>query len=865
MQDMKRTNLIAIRGVVALLFTSLSLSVFGQFADDFSSGDLTAWSGDRSDFVITDQEELQLNAQSESPSFLYVEPQIPRDALWEMEARMTFNPSNSNGLEWVLQSTTADLDELNGYGLRWGESADSDAVEFIRYENGSTTVLGRMREGAVAIDPVQVRFQVVRLTDTFTIAAAYDGEVEFSDTLRVIDSAFGGGAQLVSGVKCNFTSTRSDRFFFDDVRIDRSRPDMSPPVRRNLTVTANQIDLLYSERIDISGVGATLSPGSFSIEVELSGPDTLQLLIDPPLTPEVDYTLRIEGVTDVAGNITSAEDIPIVFFETRPPEPFELVINELMIAPGSETSLPEAEYIELHNRTEDYLELNGLFLFNEARITSFPDVVLEPGAYIIVCEVGDGDLFSSYGQVVEVMGMPILRNSQDYIQLSNQGQFIHGVDYTDNWYKDSNKDRGWSLELISPHFPCSGEPAYAASLAPLGGTPGQANSLNASDFMDPLKPLLVQITDDNIIVVEFNQWLRRGDIDVDMLSLDPNDNNITEVNVDAADPRLLRLELADPVEMGQLYTLNLEGSFLNCLQEPIAMSQSIQFSLPATPGPGDLLISEIMFNPNVGESQWVEIYNPTDRVFDFTYLVLDIFKSSGQDRLTISRPNQILPGQYMVLTDNRIEVNEVYSAPFPLQTLEVDLPSLDRDTGQLQLWHVFGAEATLLDSSCYSNEWHSGFLRSERGVSLERMRWDVSGCAINNWQSAAESEDYGTPTGPNSQQVEPPENLADGFQLLSPTFSPNSDGMEDVALIEYQHGDSDRPLPRITFSVYRPDGQLIKQVHNNYGLSGNAQLVWDGSQRDELIAPEGFYLLYISTYDDAGGTSVWKGTVYLVR
>jgi hypothetical protein len=383
--------------------------------------------------------------------------------------------------------------------------------------------------------------------------------------------------------------------------------------------------------------------------------------------------------------------------------------------------------------------------------------------------------------------------------------------------------------------------------------------------MDPLKPLLVQIIDDAEIAVEFNQWLRRGVVQLEMVSLTPNDNSILDVSVDIEDPRLLRVELAKPVEMGQLYILNLEASFLNCLEEPISTSQSIPFSVPATPGPGDLLISETMFNPNVGESQWVEIYNASDSVFDFTYLVLDVFKENGQDRLTVGLPNQILPGEYFVLTENANEVNEVYSAPFPIQTLEVDLPSLDREIGQLKLWHIFGAEATLLDSSCYSEDWHSGFLRSERGVSLERTRWDLSACEESNWQSAAESEQYGTPTGQNSQQLSLPEDLSAGFQLLSPTFSPNSDGQEDLAIVEYRQKDANQALPRIKFFVYRPDGQLVKQLYNNYGLSRTTQLVWDGSQRDGLIAPEGFYLLWISAFDDSGATDVWKGTVYLVR
>ena len=849
-----------------LVFLGLSHPLAAQFSDDFSSGDLSDWSGDLGDFIVNDDEELQLDAQTESPSFLYVQPQISRDALWEMDVRMSFNPSNSNGLEWILQSTTANLDGLNGYGLRWGETGDEDAVEFIRYDNGSVSVLGRMREGAVAMDPVEVRFQVLRLTDTFNIFAAYDGAMDFSDTLVVIDDTYSGGAQLVSGPKCNFTSTRSDRFFFDNVLIDRSRPDTEPPVRQKVQIFPDQIDILYNERMDISDIELSLTPGSFTIDAQLRGPDTLELSVSPPLSPLTDYTLRIEMLSDVAGNVSPPEEIPVFFIDARPPEPFEILINELMIAPGSETPLPNEEYIELYNRSEDFLELDHLFILDESRMAALPPYTLAPDSYLIVCNAGTGSSFSPYGDVLEVDGLPTLRNSNDKIRLrDDRNRFIHGVDYTDNWYKDSNKERGWSLELVDPSFACSEEPAFAASEGPLGGTPGQANSLNVSYFSDSLLPVLGQIITDSEIEIQVNQWLPSDVLLPEMFSAMPSNFAIEEVWVDMESPRSLRLELSEAVETGQVVTFFLEPDFNTCLQQPLGERRSVQIGVPATPGPGDLLISEIMFNPNVGESQWVEVYNASDSVFDFRYLVLDFFKESGQDRLTVNRPNQILPGEYVVLTDNRNEVNEVYDAPFPLQTLEVDLPSLDRAEGRLQLWHIFGAEANLLDSSCYSEDWHSGFLRSERGVSLERTRWDLGGCVAENWQSAAESEGFGTPTGPNSQQLESPEGLSSGFQLLSPTFSPNSDGVEDLALIEYRQSDEGGALPRIHFSVFRPDGQLIKRVHNNYGLSRITQLVWDGSQQDGLIAPEGFYLLHIKTFDDTGRTGLWKGTVYLIR
>jgi hypothetical protein len=367
------------------------------------------------------------------------------------------------------------------------------------------------------------------------------------------------------------------------------------------------------------------------------------------------------------------------------------------------------------------------------------------------------------------------------------------------------------------------------------------------------------------IEIDFNQWLPSAGIVKEMLSLTPTDIQILDVFVDMESPRRLRVVLDKPLQRGLQYRLELAPDFIDCRQKAIGEVDFVEFGLPATPKAGELLITEVMFNPSVGEAQWVEIYNASDSIFNFQFLVLDVFKASGQDRLTVNRPNPILPGEYFVLTDNRNQVVDVYDAPFPKQVLEVPLPSLDRNQGELGLWYIFGAEASLLDSSCYVDEWHSGLLRSERGVSLERTRLDFSACEESNWQSAAESENFGTPTGPNSQQVDISGESVPGFQLLSPTFSPNSDGNEDLAIVRYIQEDVQRPLPRITFSVYRPDGQLVKQVHNNFGLSRNAQLVWDGSQSDGLIAPEGFYLLHIKSFDDEGRTDTWKATVYLVR
>jgi hypothetical protein len=853
-----------------ILFSSLLfinwISAFGQFNDDFSSGSLNQWSGDVAEFIINAQEELQLNAQSSSPAFIYVNAQVPESAVWEVSARLDFSPSNSNALEWILQSESAEISNLRGYGLSFGESGDEDAVEFVRYDNGNATVLGRMQNGAVASDPVQVRLRVLRSGELFTVLAAYDGSGSFTDTLIVSDDKYREGASLVTGLICNYTSTRSDLFFFDDYVLDRTQPDVSPPELLDVAVSASQIDLTYNERIDISNLEASITPGSFSLIPSLLSPARLRFSVSPDLEALEQYTMTIQLLSDLAGNVSEETEIPLFFIDAVPAEPFDVILNELMIAPSDNTPLPSEEYYELHNRSENFIQLGNLFLTDDTRSAPLPSYIIEPGEYLILCNTGDANLFESYGEVLEVDDLPTLRNSNDFIRLLDENnRFIHGVDYTDNWYKDSNKDRGWSLELLAPRYACSGEPAFAASVDPLGGSPGRANSLDTTGFRDPLLPVFASVPAENEISLRFNQWLPEDAIAPDMISITPSPGPLSNLFIEPERPNTLTAQLDQALEEGSLYTIKLKDNFPTCLLQDILDTPMVSLGIPAEPEAGDLLVSEVVFNPAVGEDQWVEIYNASNKVLDFTYIVLDFYKSSGQDRITLNLPNQILPGQYFVFTSNRNQVNEVFQAPNPLQTLEVNLPSLDRDIGAIQIWHIFGAQATALDSSCYSDAWQSGFLRSTRGVSLERLRFDFPSCEEENWQSAAESENYGTPTGPNSQQITNLDPEISGFKLLSPSFSPNSDGTEDVAVIQYQKPETTELPPRIHLNVYTPDGRLVRQPYNNFGLSQNAQLLWDGSLDSGLIAPEGFYLLQISAFNDLGETESWQGTIYLVR
>jgi cysteine-rich repeat protein len=88
----------------------------------------------------------------------------------------------------------------------------------------------------------------------------------------------------------------------------------------------------------------------------------------------------------------------------------------------------------------------------------------------------------------------------------------------------------------------------------------------------------------------------------------------------------------------------------------------------SAPGPGDLIVSEIMQNPAAvedGVGEWFELTNPTAETFNLSGLIL---RDEGADWHEIDEAVLVLPGEHVVLgvngdvsTNGGVEVDHVYS------------------------------------------------------------------------------------------------------------------------------------------------------------------------------------------------------------
>ena len=319
----------------------------------------------------------------------------------------------------------------------------------------------------------------------------------------------------------------------------------------------------------------------------------------------------------------------------------------------------------------------------------------------------------------------------------------------------------------------------------------------------------------------------------------------------------IRLSLGSFLQNLQTYTFT--ANEISDQNGNVAAALSGRFSvlIPEAPSPGDLLLTEVLFNPQSGGEDFIEIYNTSDKVLDLNGLVIrNTQKISGNTEDDISVPLLLLPGQYLAITDDVNDIRIRYPLPDTARFFENDLPTLDADVGNVSLFF----NEQLLQSFDYSDDLHNPLLDNERGVSLERLSLLLSENDPQNWVSATNATGFATPGYANSQSAQ--NQIPDGniFELERTTFSPDGDSFEDILLLNYQ---TERPGYIANIQVFDAQGRPIRYLSRNEALASRGLITWDGTDQEGAKARTGIYVLWIELFNPAGDKEIEKLTCVL--
>lgn len=621
-------------------------------------------------------------------------------------------------------------------------------------------------------------------------------------------------------------------------------------------VSDTLINVFFNKPTDISTAtnAFNLTPGSVK-SAGFNTQFTKATLLCDKFEANTRHQLTVTKIKDCAGNEIMPN--PALTFTTPklPPARLDtanLYITEIFADPSPEVKLPLVEFIEIFNPGKDTILLEGWTLNTANSKGTLKAGSILPQGYLILSATADTSQYRSYGKIAGISPWPALTNVSGQIILKSfKGRTVDSVAYKDAWYKDDlKKTGGWSLELIDKLSICNTSQNWIASNDPSGGTPGRQNSVHQLYNSQPLKLTSASLVDSLSISLTFN---RPPDslsaANLTNYSINNGLGKPSYVQIAPATSHIVELKFTKPINRGKTYRIEI-SNVTDCSGKAIAVSNnSAEFFYPEKIKNGDILISEVLFNPREGSVDFVEIYNNSDHELDLKELSIANIKAPDSivNRKIIATNTFLFKSkQYLVLSTDPDNVKKEYHTENPDAFLRMaSMPALNNDAGSV----VLLSNDDRIDQFSYHEKMHFALIKDAKGISLERSDFSRPANDNGNFRSAAASIGYGTPGYKNSQVVDNSLPEANEIALLSKTFSPDNDGFEDALQINYNFKEAGMVT---NATIYNDKGILIKRLVKNTTLAANGTLVWDGMNDNEQISPVGVYIVYVEAFNLSG-------------
>jgi Lamin Tail Domain/CHU_C Type IX secretion signal domain len=542
---------------------------------------------------------------------------------------------------------------------------------------------------------------------------------------------------------------------------------------------------------------------------------------------------------------------------------YDVVIDELMADPSPQIGLPANEWIELKNTSAAAINLLG-WRIGDASGLSGPmlNFTLQPDSFVIVCTGSAVAAMSAFGTTISVTSFPSLDNDGDMIFLrANNGRTIHAVSYSSGWYQNAVKaDGGWTLEMIDTRNPCAGNSNWKAGNDTKGGTPGKKNSIDAiNNDTEAPKLKRAYTTDNTTIVLVFDEPI--DSLKGATISNYSIDGGIAIQSAIAIAPLFnqIQIKTTTPLQANTVYTIS-SANITDCKNNTIGAVNKPKTGLPADPAPGELIINEILFNPRSNGYDFIEFYNRSNKIFDASKLSIANRNTTGaisSVKVLSTAPFYIFPGEYVVITEDADNLAVNYLVKNPDAVLSISsMPSFPDDEGDAVLLNFQGQ---VTDEVKYKDDWHFKLLDNAEGVSLERIDAEAPSQDAGNWHSAASTAGYGTPGYQNSQFKQTQTGAA-AITVSPKIFSPDNDGRDDIATVQYQ---TTEPGYAATVTIFDAAGRPVRYFVKNEILGLKGTWNWDGLDEKGNKLPVGTYIIFTEVFNLQGKKERFKNTIVL--
>ncbi len=519
-----------------------------------------------------------------------------------------------------------------------------------------------------------------------------------------------------------------------------------------------------------------------------------------------------------------------------------VVFSEIMSDPEPLVGLPNVEYVELHNRSESPVDLSGWVFWYDNRPFRLPAYTLSAGGYVVLCGNAGATKFDSAVCVLTVPSFPVLARSDKTIALTTANtELVNSLSYSDGWYEDAFKRKGgWSLECVDVDNLSGDGQNWKASTDSTGGTPGRKNAA-AGVNPDVMKPLCnyLSVHNPSTVVLRFSKRMDAGWIsETENYKLVGEGLTITGLKSSYPQFKEVELTMSRALKEGEMVGLSLVAP--RDVSGNVSADTCFWVGLPLKPGPFDLSINELLFNPDEAGCDYVEVVNRSLRCLDLSQVWLCGRDENGlllEGCRLFEEAVPVLPGSYWVFSADGTYLASRYGCDsishFPSLS---GFPSMPDESGTVVL---VTTDNQVIDECSFSDKWHMPLFSDREGVALEKVHPDKPSCEADSWISASSLSGYGTPGSRNSQYVAHLEATEAFLKVDRAWLTPNGDGKEDLLTVALKVGDPGT----VSLTLYDLKGVAVCHWLRNQWVGVDQEINWNGTDNNGALLPSGRYIL----------------------
>lgn len=533
----------------------------------------------------------------------------------------------------------------------------------------------------------------------------------------------------------------------------------------------------------------------------------------------------------------------------------DIIISEIMANPKGCPGYPEIEYIEIYNRTDSTTDLSGWNLWYGNSKYTFPESSIRPYEYLILSNEKYKDLWEKAEVTgrIDMNRFPTLANSGKELYLhDSDNNLITYTHYTDKRYNNKFKEEGgFSLERIDLNNINDTRHNWSASQSPLGGTPSKANSIAGKCSITERSTFLYhEINSKDTVILHFSSPLDKKSI-MNNTSYESNDLGIYSISYDSVFLNRITLILENELQEKEKFNLSMNG-IRQADGTDVMVPQNITISIPQKAQKGNPTFNEILFDSDNETCEYVELYNNSSECIELGDFA---FATVGDDGKYIkscpaSGTNRILePFSYIAFTSDTATIiqrwgNEMW------KTAECNLPSLSNEGGTIAL---LDRSAETIDIAVFSPSIYPKTGTGSKGVAAEKVNPNYQSSNPANWLPATAQYNYGTPGKINSQYNPdfPSETKTEEFYLHEKYFSPDNDGIDDYAVINYS---LDKGGYIINITIFDSNGREVACPVRRETLAEKGSIIWNGKDKNGYYLQPGIYIILIEAHHESGDT-----------